>query len=122
MTFRRLALLSAVLFFALSATWMCAPELMLTQWGVPYTDSAGFVSRRAAAFYAGMALMLLLARKAESSGARVALSSGISLTCLMLATLGIVEWHSGAATADILVAVVLEAVLAGAFLLSNKAK
>lgn len=122
MTFRRLALLSAVLFFALSAMWMCAPELMLTQWGVPYTESAGLVSRRAAAFYAGMALMLLLARKAEASGARFALSSGISLTCLMLATLGILEWRSGAATAQILIAVALEAVLAVAFLLSNKAK
>ncbi len=122
MTFRLLALLSSVLLFALSAMWLCAPELMLTQWGVPYTDSAGLVSRRAAAFYAGMALMLLLARKAEASGARFALSSGISLTCLMLATLGILEWYSGAATAQILVAVALEAVLAVAFLLSNKAK
>ncbi len=122
MTFRLLALLSSALLFTLSAMWLCAPELMLTQWGVPYTDSAGFVSRRAAAFYAGLALMLLLARNAEASKARFALATGISLTCLMLATLGIVEWHSGAATADILVAVALEAVLAVAFLLSNNAK
>jgi len=121
-TFRLLALLSSALLFALSAMWLWAPELMLTQWGVPYTDSAGLVSRRSAAFYAGMALMLLLARKAEASGARFALSSGISLTCLMLATLGILEWRSGAATAQILIAVALEAVLAVAFLLSNKAK
>ncbi len=122
MTFRRLAQISALLLLGLSAVWMCAPEQMLTQWGVPYTESAGFVSRRAAAFYAGLALMLLLASKAEASSARFALSTGISVTCLMLAALGIFEWQSGAATAQILVAVTLETVLAVAFLLSNKAK
>ncbi|GAA0655156.1 hypothetical protein [Rheinheimera tangshanensis] len=122
MTFRYLALLSSVLLFGLSAVWMFAPELMLTQWGVQYSDGAGLVSRRAAALYAGIALMLLLARNAEASKARVALAKGVSLTCLILATLGILEWQSGSATAHILVAVVLEAVLAVAFLLSNKAK
>lgn len=122
MTFRRLALLSALLLFGLSAVWMCSPELMLTQWGVPYTESAGIISRRAAAFYAGLALMLLLASKAEASSARFALSTGISVTCLILAALGIFEWQSGAATAQILVAVALETILAVAFLLSNKAK
>ncbi len=122
MTFRRLALVSALLLFALSAIWMCSPELMLTQWGVSYTESAGLVSRRAAAFYAGMALMLLLARNAEASSARFAIATGISVTCLILATLGIFEWHKGIATAQILVAVTLEAVLAVAFLLSNRAR
>ncbi|WP_218573446.1 hypothetical protein [Rheinheimera lutimaris] len=95
---------------------------MLTQWGVQYSDGAVLVSRRAAAFYAGIALMLLLARNAEASKARFALAKGVSLTCLILATLGILEWQSGSATAQILVAVVLEAFLAVAFLLSNKAK
>ena len=122
MTFRHLALLSSVLLFGLSAVWMSAPELMLTQWGVQYSDGAGLVSRRAAAFYAGIALMLLLARNAEASKARFAVAKGVSLTCFILATLGILEWQSGSATAQILVAVVLEAFLAVAFLLSNKAK
>ena len=122
MTFRHLALLSSVLLFGLSAVWMFSPELMLTQWGVQYSDGAALVSRRAAAFYAGIALMLLLARNAEASKARFALTTGVSLTCLILATLGILEWQTGSASAQILVAVVLEAVLAVAFLLSNKAK
>jgi peptidoglycan/LPS O-acetylase OafA/YrhL len=122
MTFRHLAILSSVLLFGLSAVWMSAPELMLTQWGVQYSDGAGLVSRRAAAFYAGIALMLLLARNTEASKARFALATGISLTCLILTTLGIFEWQSGSATAQVLGAVVLEAVLAVAFLLSNKAK
>lgn len=122
MTFRHLAILTSVLLFGLAAVWMFAPELMLTQWGVQYSDGAGLVSRRAAAFYAGIALMLLLARNAELSKARFALATGISLTCLILATLGILEWQSGSATAQVLVAVVLEAVLAVAFLFSNKAK
>ena len=67
-------------------------------------------------------LMLLLARNTEASKARSALATGISLTCLILAILGILEWQSGSATAQILVAVCLEIILAAAFLLSNKAK
>jgi len=122
MTFRQLALLSSVLLFALSALWMFSPELMLTQWGVPYTDSAGLVSRRAAAFYAGFALMLLLASNTEASKARFALAKGISLTCLLLAALGILEWQSGAATAQILPAAALETFLAIAFLRSHNTK
>lgn len=122
MTFRQLALLSSVLLFALSALWMFNPELMLTQWGVPYTDSAGLVSRRAAAFYAGFALMLLLASNTEASKARFALAKGISLTCLLLAALGILEWQSGAATAQILPAAALETFLAIAFLRSHNTK
>lgn len=122
MTFRHLAILTSVLFFGLSATWMFAPELMLTQWGVQFSDGAALVSRRAAAFYAGIALMLLLARNTEASKARSALATGISLTCLILAILGILEWQSASATAQILVAVCLEIILAAAFLLSNKAK
>lgn len=122
MTFRYLAILTSVLLFGLAAAWMSTPELMLTQWGVQYSDGAGLVSRRAAAFYAGIALMLLLARNTEASKARSALATGISLTCLILATLGIFEWQSGSATAQILVVVVLEVFLAVAFLLSNKAK
>jgi peptidoglycan/LPS O-acetylase OafA/YrhL len=111
-----------VLLFGLSAVWMYSPELMLTQWGVQYSDGAGLVSRRAAAFYAGIALMLMLARNAEPSKARFAVATGVSLACLILATLGILEWQSGSATAEILVAVCLESVLAVAFLLSSKAK
>jgi len=122
MTFRQLALCSAVLLFGLSALWLFSPELMLTQWGVPYTESAGFVSRRAAAFYAGLALMLLFARNAAASGARFALATGLSFSFLMLATLGVFEWLSGGATAHILAAVVLEAGLAVAFLRSNSTK
>lgn len=122
MTFRHLAQLSALLLFALSAMWMSSPELMLRQWGVPYTESAGLVSRRAAAFYAGLALMLLMASKAEASSTRFALATGISATCLILAALGVYEWYANTATAQILIAVVLEATLAVAFLLSNQAK
>ena len=122
MTFRHVAILTSLLFLVLALGWMLCPEQMLTQWGVQYSDGAGLVSRRAAAFYAGIALMLMLARNAEPSKARFAVATGVSLACLILATLGILEWQSASATAQILVAVCLEIILAAAFLLSNKAK
>ena len=120
MTFRQMAILSSALLFALAAVWMWVPELLLTQWGVAYSSEVGLISRRAAAFYAGIAVMLLLARNAELTKARSALALGLSVACFILATLGVLEWHFGTATAQILVAVALETLLGIGFLLTNK--
>jgi len=114
--FRRLALGSALLFFALALIWMLAPDLLLLDWGVEFTASAGFVGRRAAAVYAGVGVMFLSARNAEPSTARTALINGGAVTGLALAALGIVEFKAGHASARILVAVGIEVALARAFL------
>ncbi|SFH61357.1 hypothetical protein SAMN04515618_10199 [Collimonas sp. OK307] len=116
LSFRGLAILSALVFSALALTWMLAPDLLLSDWGVEFTPSAGLVSRRAAALYAGVAVMFFSARNTEPSTARSALIKGVVVACFMLAVLGLLEFEVGNATPRILIAVFIEAALTLAFL------
>lgn len=111
LTFRSLAILIALLFLALTFTLMFAPQRLLADWGIALTPSVSLVSRRAAALYAGVAVMFWSARNAEPSPARSALMKGLGVACLMLASLGIFEWTAGHAAQGILVAVVIEVML-----------
>lgn len=119
-TFRRLAILISLLFFGLAATWIFAPDAMLANWNVASSPSAELVGRRAAALYAGIGVMFFLARRAEPSPARSALTAGMATACLLLAALGVFELLAGHAGAGILAAVLIEAALALAFLLIGK--
>ncbi|SFB28946.1 hypothetical protein SAMN04515620_1363 [Collimonas sp. OK607] len=108
LNFQGLAILSALVFLVLALTWMLAPDLLLSDWGVEFTSSAGLVSRRAAALYAGIAVMLFSARNAEPSVGRSALIKGVVVACFMLAALGVLEFKAGNATPRILIAVFIE--------------
>jgi hypothetical protein len=59
--------------------------------------------------------MLVMARNAEPSESRVALTSGFAIACSLLAALGCIELFSGHAGPGILSAIVVEIMLAGAF-------
>ncbi|HEY3048403.1 MAG TPA: hypothetical protein VGJ72_13220 [Polaromonas sp.] len=115
-SFRRVAILSAFIFFALALTWMLAPGVLLSSWGVDLSSQAGLVGRRGAALYAGIGVMFLHARNAAPSPARSALLRGAVVACLLLAVLGISELVNGHAGPGILVAVAIEVVLVMAFL------
>ncbi|MCB5185011.1 hypothetical protein LG201_07320 [Methylobacillus gramineus] len=116
LSFRSLAILISVLFLALAFTWMFAPQRLLVGWGIELTPSASVVGRRAAALYAGVAIMFWSARNAGPSPARSALIKGLAMACLMLASLGVFEWVAGHAAPGILVAVVIEIMLTLALL------
>lgn len=113
--FRTLAILTALLFFALALTWMFAPNLVLSSWGVEISYPVELIGRRAAALYAGVGVMFFLARNAEPSVARSALIRGIQLSGLILAALGAFEFVTGHAERGILVAVLVEIALVLAF-------
>lgn len=116
LSFRNLAILIALLFLVLALAWMFAPQHLLEGWGIALTPSASVVGRRAAALYAGVAIMFWSARNAEPSPARSALMKGLAVSCLMLASLGVFEWAAGHATSGILVAAVIEIMLTLALL------
>lgn len=115
LNFRTLAILTALLFFALALTWMFAPNLVLSSWGVEFSYPVELIGRRAAALYAGIGVMFYLARNAEPSVARSALIRGIQLTGLILAALGAFEFVTGHAERGILAAVLIEIALVLAF-------
>ncbi|CNL56419.1 hypothetical protein [Yersinia frederiksenii] len=121
MKFSQLAILTSALFFCLATVWMFFPEQLLTQWGIEPTPGTSVISRRCAAFFAGIGVMCLFARNAEPSLPRYALAAGLSTISLILAVLGIVEWREGHVNRQILFAVFIELFLGVAFLLSNRA-
>lgn len=114
--FRRLATITALLFFLLSVLWMFIPEQMLSAWGVIYSSGAGLMSRRVAAMCAGIGTMFWLARYAGLSPARSALILGFSVACLLLAFLGIFELTVNHVSPGILMSVGIEITLPLAFL------
>jgi hypothetical protein len=117
-SFHFLALLTSILFLLLGVVWMLAPTKFLSAWGVDYAASTGLVGRRAAALYAGFAMMFFIARNAEQSVTRTALIYGLITTCLMLAFLGLYELFKGSASKGILSAVFIEIALSLLFLLA----
>ena len=118
-SFQYLATAAAIICFALAIVWLLAPQLLLSLWGVAYSHSVGLVSRRGAALFLGIGIMLFLARNAEPSPSRTALSAGFIVGCLALASLGVFELVKKRAGIGILSAVLVEVVLAIAFLIQR---
>ena len=115
LNFRTLAVVTALLFFALALTWMFAPDLVLSSWGVEFSYPVELIGRRAAALYAGVGIMFFLARNAEPSAARSALVTGFMVICSVLAALGVFELVTGHVERGILVAVLIEVAFVLAF-------
>ena len=98
LSFRVLAIVSALTFFVLALVWLFAPGLLLTDWGVQVTSGVELVSRRAAALFAGLGVMLFSARNATPSPARSALIQGLMVAMAMLSL------RSGATVASLCMA------------------
>ena len=120
MHYTTLATVSAAICGTLALTWMCAPDVPLSIWDIETSFSSGFVGRRCAALFAGLGIMLWLARHSEPSAARKAMSIGLAAGCSILAALGLVEFFTQHANALILPAVLVEIVLALSFLMVER--
>jgi len=117
LSFQNLATITAFICFTLTIVWLLAPQRMLSIWGVNYSYPVGLVSRRGGALFLGIGVMFFLARNAELSPSRTALSTGFIVGCLALASLGIVEFATKRARIGILLAVLVEVILVAAFLI-----
>jgi len=117
--FKHIALSSASICIALALIWLLTPKLLLSLWAVEFSEPVGLVSRRASPLFAGMGLMLFKLRHVGPCPARTAVSSGLMVTCLMLALLGIIELVIGHAGTGILLAVTVEIVIALGFYLAH---
>ncbi len=115
LSFRGVAIAGSDICLALAALWLGAPQFLLWIWQVNSPDSTLLVARRGAALFLGLAVMLWLARNAESSPTRDAIATGFSISCAALAALGAYEFMAGHAGAGIWAAVTVESALALAF-------
>ena len=111
LTFRSLAILSALVFFSLALTWMFAPNVMLSRWGVDFSYSVGLMARRGASSVCGNRCHALFGKK-RWAFARP-LSVGYWFCCCLFDTryAWVFELATGHAGFGISVAVLIEIAL-----------
>jgi hypothetical protein len=116
LTFNLLATVTSGLLFVLATSWAFAPRFVIAYWGVTYTPAVGVGMHRVAALFLGVGTMLFLARNAEPSSARHALSIGVFVGATALAAQLLWELARGSVKgAWVWAAIVIEAVIAIGF-------
>jgi len=115
-TFRATATGTAVFCWVLAAALCFAPATLAALFGADFSYPVGLVMRRAAALFVGLGVMFWVARQAEPSIARTALSQGFTVACGLLAASGGYEFVTGHAGLGILLAAAVEVGLVVAFM------
>lgn len=112
MTFRTLAIVTALLGFALALGYLFVGNLVVGRWQIEPTESVLLLGRRMAALYLGLSVMMFLARSAPAGITRTALCAGAAVALSLLALLGIYELAGGRVGAGILASIAVEGLLA----------
>jgi len=120
-SFRTLSTLTSLLCFLLALIWGFVPDGLLAIWSIEYSSAAGFVARRSAVLFAALGVIFYLVRNEAPSVTRTALSTGFTVGCFGLATLGFGEWLNGHAGPAILLAVLVELALGLGFVQTRRA-
>lgn len=120
-SFRTLSTLTSLLCFLLALIWGFVPDGLLAIWSIEYSSAAGFVARRSAVLFAALGVIFYLVRNEAPSVTRSALSTGFTVGCFGLATLGFGEWLNGHAGPAILLAVLVELALGLGFVQTRRA-
>lgn len=112
MSFRTIAVITAIVTLVLGAGYLLAGTLLVGRWQIEPTESVLLFGRRIGALYLGLSVIFFLARSAPVSVARTALCSGTAVACSLLAFLGVYEFSAGHAGPAILASAVVEGLLA----------
>lgn len=117
LSFRTLSILSAALSAALFLTLLFVPDLVFWLFQIPASESAAFLSRRAAILFLGFGILMWLVRNTENSPANRAICIGWGTAMTALAILGTLEFVRGFAGGGIFIAVFIEAFIGVSYLL-----
>jgi len=112
MTFRIIAVITAIVTLVLGVGYLFVGAIVVGRWEIQPTESVLLLGRRMGALYLGLSVIFFLARSAPVSLSRAALCTGTAVACSLLAILGIYEFSSGRAGSAILASVAVEALLA----------
>ncbi len=108
--------LTAGLTLLLGVGWLFFPEFMLGTWAVK-SDAVGiYVARRYGGLLFGYTALLWLSRSAPASPARTAIIAGGAVVTSLMAVLSLFGVLTGVVGVGAWSAVVIETVLAGAFI------
>ena len=91
MSFRTIAVITAIVTLVLGAGYLFAGTLLVERWQIEPTESVLLFGRRIGALYLGLCVIFFLARSAPVSVARTALCTGTAAACSLLALLGVYE-------------------------------
>jgi hypothetical protein len=116
MSFKTIAIITAVVAFALACAYFFVGELVVGRWQIQPTESVLLFGRRIGSLYLGLSVMYYLARSSPVSVARTALSVGTAVALSVLALLGIYEVAVGHAGPGLLVSVAVESLLGLAYI------
>ena len=120
MAFRSVATLCSTLFVFIALAFFALPGVITAAWGLQLEGEAAFMGQRYAAAFAGMAVVLYLARDAGPSVARRAIAFGIGAFLILVACVGLLALVQGRVAGGILMAVAVELILAGALILTGR--
>jgi hypothetical protein len=116
MKFKAVALITSIVTLVLGVGYILAGELIVGRWQIQVSEGVVLMGRRIGAVYLGLSAMFFLARSAEASVSRTAITLGTAIALLLLAFVGVSEFMAGHVGAGILASVAIEAVLAACFL------
>jgi len=121
-SFRIVAIAGALLFCGLFAALMIDVSLLIGAWDVAATAEAGFLGRRLGAAFLGMGVLCFLARNLSAGEARRIISISIATALITVATIGCIELTRGFAGPGIILAILVELIFAGGFILTGRRK
>jgi hypothetical protein len=116
MSFRTVAVITAIVAFALGVGYLFAGTLVVGLWQVQPKEGVLLLGRRIGALYLGLSVMYYLARSSPVSVTRTALSAGTAVALSFLVLLGIFGPTVGHAGPGILVSVTIESLMALAYM------
>lgn len=119
MSFRSVAITSAILCFALTLAIGGFSPLLLDTWGLSSALSSEVVARRAAMLFLGLGTTLWMARNEPPSPTRTAVSVGFAITCFSLAILGVAELAAAHVGLGILLPAAVEIAIGTALVLTR---
>ena len=108
--------LTAGLTLLLGVGWLFFPEFMLGTWAVKADEVGIYVARRYGGLLFGYTTLLWLSRTSPSSPARTAILAGGAVVTGIMALLSLLGVLTGVVGVGAWSAVVIEVVLAGAFI------
>lgn len=118
--FRTISILTALICFVLFALLLLSPASYVGTYGIAIDAGSMFMVRRASPTFLGFAVLLWLARDAESTPFRNAICWGIAAAFAGVAVTGIFEYVRGVANGVILIAATGEFVIAALFVRATK--
>lgn len=116
MTFKTVALSTSIVTLVLGVGYLLGGELLIGRWQIRISEGVVVMGRRIGAVYLGLSAMFFLARSAEASVPRTAMTVGTAIALSLLVVVGVSEFMAGHVGAGILASVAVEAVLAVCFL------